>query len=285
MAEIMKLPKRLITQFAFFLAQNPLLNQFISGKIYTGPLKNVCTPGLNCYSCPAALYSCPIGSMQLFFAGAKQSLSLFVAGFLITTAAAFGRFICGYVCPMGLLQDLVYKIKTPKLRVRMKYLSYLKYVILAVFVIGLPLLVRHDLTGLGAPWFCKYICPSGTIFGAVPLISVNDFLRKLIGVLFNWKVALASILVISSLFVNRFFCRVLCPLGAIYSLFNRFSFFRINFQEEKCVSCDKCSKACHICLEPVKQPNAPECVRCGNCVRSCPTKALAYGTALGSKKD
>lgn len=280
---IKKLPKRLLAQFAFFLLQNPLLNRFFTGKIYEGPLKNVCTPGLNCYSCPAAVYSCPIGSLQLFFGGAKQSLSLFVTGFLVSTAALLGRFICGYVCPMGLLQDLIYKIKTPKLLLKMKVLSYVKYIILALFVIVLPLFVRHELTGLGSPWFCKYICPSGTIFGAAPLVSVNGFLRKLTGILFNWKAAVAATLLISSLFINRFFCRVLCPLGAIYALFNRISFFRINFHEEKCVSCDKCSKACHVRLEPVKQPNAPECVRCGNCVKACPTKALVHGTALNTK--
>ena len=117
----MKLSKRLIAQLAFFLLQNPLLGNFISGTIYQGDLKKMCTPGLNCYSCPAAITSCPIGAMQFFLAGFRQSVSLFVTGFLISIGAVLGRLICGYVCPMGLLQDLIYKIRTPKLKHLVRY--------------------------------------------------------------------------------------------------------------------------------------------------------------------
>lgn len=279
-----KLPKRLFAQIAFFVAQNPLLSRFVTGQIYTGELKNFCTPGLNCYSCPAAVYSCPIGSLQLFLSGVKHNLSLFVTGFLVSVGALLGRFICGYVCPMGLLQDLIYRIKTPKLRVRLKYLSYVKYVVLVVFVIILPFGMRHFLVETGLPWFCKYICPSGTIFGAIPLLSNNEMLRLQTGILTMLKSLIAGGVVIASLFISRFFCRVLCPLGAIYGLFNRISFFRINFHEDKCTNCGQCGKACQLCLEPVKQPNSHDCVRCGGCVRACHTKALTYGTALSTDR-
>ena len=268
--------RRLLTQIVFFLLQNPLLQNFASGRIYKGELKRVCTPGLNCYSCPAAVTSCPVGAMQLFAAGARHSISLFVAGFLLTTGVLFGRFICGYVCPMGLVQDLVYKIKTPKLRVRLRYARYVKYAVLALFVIILPHMVRHELSGLGSPWFCEYICPSGTIFAAVPLLAANDFLRGMISTQFYIKAAVAAGLIVSSLFVFRVFCRVLCPLGAVYALFNKFAVFRMHCNEGKCVSCGDCAKACQIRLDPVAKPNSPECVRCGKCVKSCEAKALRY---------
>ena len=266
--------KRLITQIVFFLLQNPLLHNFFKGEIYQGEMKKVCTPGLNCYSCPAAVMSCPIGAMQLFIAGARHSISLFVTGFLLSVGVVFGRFICGYVCPMGLVQDLLYKIKTPKRLVMFRILRYTKYLVLTIFVILLPLLIVHELSGLGEPWFCKYICPSGTIFGAVPLLAVNGFLRDLAGSLLIIKLTIAAGILIVSFFIYRPFCRVLCPLGAIYALFNKIAFIKMRCDKEKCTSCNKCAQACQIMLEPAKQPNSPECVRCGDCKAACEAKAL-----------
>ena len=265
--------KRLVQVFAFLL-QNPLLNGFFTGKIFQGKLKMICTPGLNCYSCPAAVTSCPIGAMQLFLAGAKHSAGLFVTGFLLSTGAVFGRFICGYVCPMGLLQDLLYKIKTPKLVLRLRFARYIKYAVLVVFVLLLPLTVLNGLSGLGQPWFCKYLCPSGTVFGAIPLLVANEFLRTFAGWQFVLKITLAAGLLILSVVVFRFFCRVLCPLGAFYSLFNKIAFVKMRCDKEKCTSCGSCAAACHIRINPAAQPNSPECVRCGNCATTCPTKAL-----------
>ena len=274
-----KIPKHLLAQFFFFLFQNPLLKNFYEGKIYQGNLKQICTPSLNCYSCPAAITSCPIGAMQLFLAGAKHSLSLFVTGFLLCTGVIFGRFICGYVCPMGLLQDLLYKIKTPKLILKLRFLRYIKYIILITFVLIVPLIVINEWSGLGSPWFCKYICPSGTIFGAVPLLTVNDFLRGLVGLQFFLKVAVAAGIVFMSVILKRFFCRVLCPLGAIYSLFNPVTFIKMRCDKDRCIACGRCSKACLLCIDPTKQPNAPECVRCGGCINACDARALGYTIA------
>jgi len=266
--------KRLITQIVFFLLQNPLLKNFTDGVIYQGRLKMVCTPGLNCYSCPAALMSCPIGAMQLFFAGAKYSLGLFVTGFLMSVGVVFGRIICGYVCPMGLLQDLMYRIKTQKKLVQLKYLRYTKYLILILFTALLPMLFLHELSGLGEPWFCKYICPSGTIFGALPLLAVNGFLRDLAGTLLIVKLTIAAATLSIAVFIYRPFCRVLCPLGAIYALFNKIAFLKMRCDKEKCTSCNECARVCQIMLEPAKKPNSPECVRCGACKTACQTKAL-----------
>jgi len=273
---IMRQNKRLLTQFGFFILQNPFLKNFINGQIHQGGSKVICSPGLNCYSCPAAAVSCPIGAAQLFLAGARHNVSLYVTGFLLAGGALFGRFICGYVCPMGLLQDLLYRIKTPKRIMRFRLLRYLKYIILVVFIVILPLAVTNELSGLGQPWFCKYICPSGTIFGAIPLLAVNGFLRRFAGTQLALKVAFAAGIIISAVFIFRIFCRILCPLGAIYALFNKISILHMRCDREKCVSCGKCSKACHITIEPAKKPDSPECVRCGKCVNACDKKALRY---------
>lgn len=280
----MKKNKRLVAQFVFFFLQNPFLNNFFSGRIYQGSMKMICSPGLNCYSCPAAAFSCPIGAVQLFLAGAKHSISLYVTGFLLTAGAVFGRFICSVVCPAGLLQDLLYKIKTPKAKLRLKFLRYIKYAVLIIFVIILPLVVTSELSGLGQPWFCKYICPSGTIFGAVPLLAANDFLRQFAGIQFALKAAAASAVIIGSLFISRFFCRVLCPLGAVYSLLNKIAVVRMRCDKEKCGSCGECEKACDIKIIPHSEPNSPECVKCGNCVNACKNKALAVFLFVRCKK-
>ncbi|MDR2570658.1 MAG: 4Fe-4S binding protein [Oscillospiraceae bacterium] len=252
------------------------MKNFTSGVIYQGRMKMICTPGLNCYSCPAAVMSCPIGAAQLFFAGVRHSISLFVTGFVISVGVVLGRFICGYVCPMGLLQDLLYKIRFFKRVVRFRYLRYVKYFVLTVFVVLLPLLVLHELSGLGEPWFCKYICPSGTVFGAIPLLVANEFLRGFAGTLLIVKLAISAVILVTAVIIYRPFCRVLCPLGAIYALFNKIAFIKMRCDKEKCVSCGLCAEACLVKLEPSKKPNSPECVRCGDCKTACKSNALSY---------
>ena len=275
MNKLKKLPKRLLVQFGFFLLQNPLLGNYAHGQIYQGELKRICTPGLNCYSCPAAVTSCPIGALQLFVAGAKQSVSLFVAGFLLSIGVVFGRFICGYVCPMGLLQDLIYKIKAPKLRVGLRYTRYIKYAVLLIFVVYLPFAVRHELSGLGDPWFCKYLCPSGMIFASVPILAVNESLRELLGVQFVIKTVVTAGVLVAAVFVFRFFCRVLCPLGAFYSFFNPIAVVGMNCDKAKCLKCGKCAEICNVRINPSVRPNSPECIRCGDCLNACTTRALS----------
>ena len=272
--KIKNFPKRLLFQIIFFLLQNPLFGNFFTGTIYQGSIKKICTPGLNCYSCPAAISSCPIGALQNSIAGVKYDFSLFVTGFLLSTGVIFGRFICGYVCPMGLFQDLIYKIRTPKKKTQLRYAKYLKYFVLVFLIIALPYVIRHELSGLGDPWFCKYICPSGMIFGALPLMAVNSFLRDMAGMLFTYRVILTIGIILISLFIYRFFCRVLCPLGAIYSLFNKIAFVKMHFNKDNCTSCKKCREECKICIDPSETVNSPECVRCGDCIKVCPGKAL-----------
>jgi polyferredoxin len=279
----MKQNRRLLTQFGFFLLQNPFIANFFNGKIFQGNLKTLCSPGLNCYSCPAAAVSCPLGAIQYFFAGARHKISFYVTGFLLTTAVFFGRFICAFVCPMGLLQDVLYMIKTPKLIHRLRFLQYVKYAVLAVFVVVLPLTIINELSGLGDPWFCKYICPSGTLFGAIPLLLANDFLRRFIGAQFVFKLTIAVGITAAAVFIYRFFCRALCPLGAIYALFNKISILHLQYDREKCLSCKKCAKACQLKIEPASQANSPECVRCGMCVNVCGHNALTFRILRNAK--
>ena len=276
---------RTCVQTAWTFLSNCYLAGFAEGKLYTGPLKNICFPGLNCYSCPGAVGSCPIGSLQAVMGSWKFSLSLYVGGFLMITGALMGRFVCGWLCPFGLVQDLIHKIPFVKKINRFpgdKIMRYLKYVILAVFVILLPLFAV-DIAGQGAPAFCHYICPSGTLLGGIPLVLKNQRLQAMVGFLFRWKVAILLVTLLAAIIVYRPFCKYICPLGAIYALFNRVSLCRLRVDKDKCVGCGGCERACKMGVNPIKNPDSAECIRCGECVRACPKDALHLG--LSRKKN
>ena len=187
-----------------------------------------------------------------------------------------GRFICGFLCPFGWLQDLLHKIPSKKFSTqKLKPLRYLKYVILVVFVILLPMLATNSI-GMGDPFFCKYICPQGVLEGAIPLSLSNAAIRSALGKLFSFKsVILAAVVVLSVLFY-RPFCKWICPLGAIYSLFNKVSLLGIEVDKNACVGCKRCVAACKMDVNVLKTPNHPECIRCGACMKACPKDAIHY---------
>lgn len=251
---------------------------FLQMKIYKGNLKKVCVPGLNCYSCPGALGSCPIGSLQAVLGNRQFHMTFYVFGFLMMVGALFGRIVCGWLCPFGWIQDLLHKIPSKKKYKKIwgdKILRYLKYVMLVVFVILMPLFVV-DIVGQGAPWFCKLICPAGTLEGGIPLVSTSTDLQQLVGFLFVWKNFILFSLLILSVFVYRPFCHYLCPLGAIYGLFNPIAFGRFQVEKSKCTGCKSCQKACKFDIPVYEKPNSPECIRCGLCVSTCKKGCIQY---------
>lgn len=265
-------------QILWAFLSNSYLAGFAKGKIYQGKLKNLCVPGLNCYSCPGALGSCPVGAMQAVVGSWNFKLTFYVAGFLMFTGALTGRFVCGWLCPFGLIQDLLHKIPFPK-KIGIfpgdRLLRKLKYVLFLVFVILMPMFVV-DLLGQGAPYFCKLICPAGTLEGGLPLVLLNKGMRGAIGWLYAWKNVLLVVILVLSVIIYRPFCKYICPLGAVYSLFQPISVFRYRVDQELCTHCGACAKACKMQVDPVKSPNHPECIRCGQCKKVCPTGALDY---------
>ncbi len=276
--------KRLVVQAAAFLLQNPKLHHFFLGKIETGKTKSVCVPGLNCYSCPAAVGACPIGSLQASMGSYKKiAFPFYVLGFLLLFGLTLGRWICGWLCPFGWVQDLVYRIPFfKKLRTFRfeKYLRWLKYAVLGVLVIGLPL--YSALSGVLTPYYCKLLCPSGTLFGGIPLALTRY--GQAVGFFFWWKVGVLLALLLLALLISRPFCRYLCPLGAIYGMFNRIALVRLDYTPDACVHCGKCETVCPMGIDPTKQFRSAECIRCGRCSRACPTDSLAVRFGIGKRR-
>lgn len=275
---------RLAVQLCFTAVSNGYLRGFVEGKIFTGKSKLVCVPGLNCYSCPGALGSCPLGSLQATLGDRNYKFAFYVLGFLMLFGALLGRLVCGWLCPFGLVQDLLYRIPFVKKLKKLpgdRFLKWLKFVLLAVLVILLPLFAV-DAFGQGKPWFCEYVCPSGTLMAGIPLVAVNEGLRAVIGWLYAWKVALLIVILLLSVLVYRPFCRYLCPLGAIYGLFNPVALYRYRIDAEKCTKCGACQRACKLDIKTFEKPNSIECIRCGDCTSACPHGAIL--SSLKSKK-
>ena len=276
---------RLWVQAGWTALTNGYASGFLEGKIYKGASKVLCVPGLNCYSCPGALASCPIGSLQAVMGGAGFQFSCYVFGFLMVFGSLMGRFICGWLCPFGLVQDLLYKIPLFKKRKNLpghRILKNVKYMVFLLFVILLPITVVN-VVGMGQPWFCQYICPSGTLFGGFPLLARNESLRSAIGWLFGWKTFILAAVVFCSVKIYRPFCQYLCPLGAFYGLFNPISLYRYRVDEKECVSCGLCRSACPVNIKVWENPNTAECIRCGQCKSACPHGAI-YDTVEAVRK-
>ncbi|MCI9331257.1 MAG: 4Fe-4S binding protein [Oscillibacter sp.] len=274
-------------QRIFQLAAAALFNGYAAGfrkgKLFTGGTKAVCVPVLNCYSCPGALGACPIGALQTAL-GASHHFPFYVLGLLALFGVVLGRAVCGLLCPFGLVQDLLHKIPVPKLRVPHRLdrpARYLKYAVLLCLVILLPAFLTTD-TGIVPPLFCKYLCPAGTLGGGIPLLLSDPALRKVAGALFCWKVLVLVVILAASAVIHRPFCKYLCPLGAFYALFNRFSFFQMRLNQSKCVGCGKCEASCPMQVAVTKDINSPECIRCGLCKSVCPTGAVSSGFSCGT---
>lgn len=267
--------KRRLIQLYAALLFNANLKGFKTGRIYQGPVKNVCTPGINCYSCPGAVGACPMGAFQNALSDSGKTIPYYMIGIILLYGLLFGRWICGFLCPFGLVQDLLHKIKTPKAgkgKVT-RVLSYFKYVILAFFSILFPLIYAGYEFPL--PGFCKYICPAGTLEGAVGLLSnpENENMLGMLGPLFTWKFLLMVIFLVGAVFIYRFFCRFFCPLGALYGLFNRISFVGVKLDKSACTDCGLCVGKCKMDIRSVGDQ---ECIQCGECLDVCPTGAIRW---------
>jgi polyferredoxin len=220
-------------------------------------------PALHCYACPAATFACPIGSIQHFVG--RRKVPLYVAGVVALFGALVGRFSCGWFCPFGWFQELVYKLPTPKLRLPNRY-NWSRYVILVLLVLLVPFLTRE-------PWFCK-LCPAGMLEGGIPTVLLSADVRTLVGAFYWFKLALLGGFLAWMAATKRPFCRWVCPLGALWSPFNPVSTFRLEVDQTQCIVCNRCQAVCPVDIRVYEGENAAACIRCMACVEACPTACI-----------
>ncbi len=279
-------------QALFFLLANSSWTFPFSRTIYQGPLKVICSPGLNCYSCPAATTYCPMGALQQLLGGVRMAvengqyfLGLFVVGTLGVIGGFIGRMVCGWICPFGLFQELLHKLPSPKFAVP-RPLRFVKFAILLLMVVLLPLIAVNEI-GIGSPWFCKYLCPAGTLEAGLPMLLMQPSLRQAVGMLFYSKLVILLLYCGWSVLSSRAFCRTTCPLGAFYALFSRVKLVRLRLDEERCTKCKACHPVCPMGVHFNESPDDTECISCLACSKTCPYHAIYLeigGIPVGSTK-
>ncbi len=223
-------------------------------------LHGICSPVFHCYSCPWATFACPIGILAQY--GALHLIPYLALGTLLVAGSLFGSLICGWACHFGLLQDLVARIPTPKLRLP-GCLGLTRYAVL----VGLVLVVPHYFFGEASPWFICRLCPAGALEAAVPY-SVQQSMAQhaMVWPSLNKSVILAVFL-LSMLFIRRPWCTLFCPLGAVFGLFNYVSVVFLRFEPHKCNDCDLCRDLCKYHGLSERRGSDLRCIRCFECAR------------------
>ncbi len=232
--------------------------------IYQSATKGLIAPGFNCYSCPLATGACPIGTIQHFIT--VRETPLYTIGVLGAIGSVVGRMPCGFICPFGFFQDLLYRIKTPKISVSNKF-GWFKYVVLVALVLIIPYITLE-------PWFCK-LCPIGALEAGIPWVIIDSGIRAAVRFMFFIKLFILFSFIAAMILIKRPFCRFFCPLGAIYSLFNRVSLVKMEVDDSLCSYCDICQDVCPMDLRIYDDPNSEQCIRCFECVKACPTGAIS----------
>ena len=233
---------------------------------------SVCSPVFHCHGCPLAAFACPIGIMA--GSGALHVFPFVAVGTVVGFGAVLGTVTCAWACPFGFLQDLAAKVRSRPFRLP-PWTGYARYGVLAISALAVPYFFGAD-----HPLFICRVCPAAGLE-----VSVPRFFRTLAAegpAVWPDAVKLTILLVFlgSIFFFRRPWCRVLCPLGAIYSLFNRFSLVRLRLDKERCAHCGLCRKNCPADLRPDERPNDARCIRCFDCVR-CRLDALDVKAAEG----
>jgi len=264
---------RRLVQVYSALLYNAHLRGFVTGEIYRGGTKAVCVPGFNCYSCPGAVGACPLGALQNALASSGHRAGWYVLGILLLYGVILGRTVCGWICPLGWIQELLHRIPTPKIRKSAvtRALTWLKYIVLVLFAVVLPLWygLAYDVP---LPAFCKYICPAGTLEGAIGLLPANPGFFGMLGILFTRKFVILLVIGLACVFCYRSFCRFLCPLGALYGLFSRINIVGVKVDANRCTHCGACVTHCEM---DVRRVGDRECIQCGRCMDSCSQGAIS----------
>ena len=269
---------------------NSYINAIWTKGLYEGPLRQICIPGLNCHSCPFSVLACPIGIMQSFLC--NHQIPFYLIGYIALIGILVGRAACGWICPFGWLQDMMFKIKSRKFGIP-KFLTHIKWVSLLLLTLLLPYFTAVH-------WFSK-LCPYGALIGAIPWAVWNPinpvFQEPVIapGSYGFWFVVKMVILVgflLWFVLAKRPFCRVACPMGLIFSWFNKISLLKIEapkaqyssqetiaqttpqvinwltleVPKAQCSGCKLCKSICPTDLDVPDEVESSACIKCLDCL-------------------
>jgi len=213
-------------------------------------------PGLHCYACPLAVTICPIGLMQnLVIYGV---VPYFWVAALLAYGLVAGRGFCGWFCPFGTLNDL---LSFRKVRIH-KVASYSKFAVLVLTIIAA--------WAFADTMFCK-LCPVASIEASLPYLALGV---ARVNRPFLLHMGTLGGTLIGMVLIARFWCRYLCPMGALLSLFNRVSFLHLNLNHTRCNACGACAETCPMGLRPHEEYDDHNCIKCGACTQACSLNAL-----------
>ena len=236
-------------------------------------LHTFCSPVFHCHSCPWATFACPIGVLANF--SALHIFPFVAVGILLIAGVSLGGFVCGWVCPFGFLQDLIGRIPTPKFHIP-GWMRHIRFVVLLGLVLIVPYLwgEEHSL------FFCR-LCPAGALEAAVP----NTVQSAMAGQEVVWptlaKSSILAVVLLAMLFTWRPWCTALCPLGAIFSLCNLFSFVFIRVNKESCTDCNLCRRLCRYGGGPREIGGDMQCIRCLDCTKC---KSVTISSVLSRQR-
>ncbi|MDI6751945.1 MAG: 4Fe-4S binding protein [bacterium] len=230
-------------------------------------------PFLNCQACEMATGACPIGSLQAMLL--ELRFPFFILGSLLLVGLALGRWVCGWLCPFGLLADILNKVSL-KIRLPSGF-SMGKYIVLALIpIFSLAFFGQDHLP------FCTYLCHSGLVYGLLPYYLTTAkpvFSEGLSHPILLYHIILGiAFLLFVLLFSGRFFCRSLCPLGGLLGLFNKISLVRVVYLKENCNDCQKCLSSCpmNVDLRKDKFLDWTNCIMCSRCIKLCKSGARRW---------
>ena len=262
--------KRYIAQLLFLISAN-------LGAL--GLKTGFCYPFFYCNACPAATSACPLRAIEVgvFEGNFKWKLITYPLLILGTVGVLTGRAVCGWACPIGLLQRTTglvpkkIKKKYPsikklgQLKIE-RYFRYLKYIVLLGLVVITPILIGFMFTD---------ICPVGILTGTIPILIISPELY-VPNSFFYIALVIFILFLILIFIIERGWCRYFCPIGAILAPFNKVSLLHMSVDKEECIHCNLCSEDCPMGIDVPNMNRDPECILCGKCINKCPKDVIKF---------